>query len=226
MHHAQIRTATARTSPGSSARSGNNRIGITGVAQRVSLMSLAMLNQNGDGSIAGAVAAIDWAVKAKDAGVNLRVLSASWGGDGYSQALTDAIRRAARRASCSSPPRATRRSNIEQDPIYPCASGLPNVICVAASGGNDQLTSFSDFGPTHVDLAAPGEDIVSTVPPGVIPGCGDSLYCSLDGTSMAAPMVTGAAVLAVAARPGLSVTALRARLVHAVDTEPACRARS
>ncbi len=111
--------------------------------------------------------------------------------------------------------------DVEQQPVYPCNAGLANVICVAATTSTDTLTSFSDFGVTHVDLAAPGEGIVSTVPPGVIPGCGDSLYCSLDGTSMAAPMVSGAAVLAVAAQPVITVSALRSLLVGAVDRETA-----
>jgi subtilisin family serine protease len=198
---------------------GNNGIGITGVAQRVSLMSLTMLDHNGDGSIAGAIAAIDWAVQAKSAGVNLRVLSASWGGDGFSQGLTDAIQRAGAAGILFVTAAGNSSANVEQAPVYPCAAGLANVICVAATGGDDKLTSFSDFGATHVDLAAPGEGIVSTVPPGIIPGCGVSLYCSLDGTSMAAPMVSGAAVLALAAQPTLSMTALRSLLVHAVDPQ-------
>lgn len=196
---------------------GNNGIGITGVAPRVSLMSLAMLNQNGDGSIAGAIAAIDWAVKAKNRGVGIRVLSASWGGNGDSQGLTDAIRRAGAAGILFVAAAGNDGLNIDQRPVYPCAVGLPNVVCVAASRSNDQLAGFSDYGTSHVDLAAPGENIVSTVPRGVVPGCGQSLYCALDGTSMAAPMVSGAAVLAIAADPTVSVSALRARLVAAVD---------
>jgi subtilisin family serine protease len=198
---------------------GNNRIGITGVAPRVSLMSLAMLNRNGDGSIASAVAAIDWAIAAKQRGVNVRVLSASWGGSGYSQALADAITRANDAGILFVTAAGNSHLDVEQDPIFPCAYELANVVCVAATRGNDRLTSFSDYGATHVDLAAPGESIVSTVPPGVIPGCGQSLYCALDGTSMAAPMVSGAAVLAASADPTLTVATLRSRLVQAVVTK-------
>jgi subtilisin family serine protease len=199
---------------------GNNRTGITGVAPRVSLMSLAMLNRDGDGSIASAIAAINWAVTAKQRGVDVRVLSASWGGSGFSQGLADAITRAGNAGILFVAAAGNSHLDVEQDPIYPCAYELANVVCVAATRGNDRLTSFSDYGATHVDLAAPGESIVSTVPRGVIPGCGLSLYCALDGTSMAAPMVSGAAVLAVTADPTLTVGALRARLVQAVVTKP------
>jgi subtilisin family serine protease len=199
---------------------GDNGVGITGVAPRVSLMSLTMLNREGDGSIAGAIAAIDWAIKAKQRGIGVRVLSASWGGVGYSQGLTDAIQRAGDAGLLFVAAAGNSHLDVEQDPIYPCAVGLPNVVCVAASGNNDRLTAFSDFGATHVDLAAPGEHVVSTVPRGVIPGCGPGLYCALDGTSMAAPMVSGAAVLALAADPALSMTALRALLVQAVAPIP------
>ncbi|MGZ4803612.1 MAG: S8 family serine peptidase [Acidimicrobiia bacterium] len=196
---------------------GNNGIGITGVAPRVSLMSLAMLDSNGNGSIAGAIAAIDWAVSARQAGVGLRILSASWGGSGFSQALTDAIQRAGNAGILFVTAAGNSHVNVDQSPVYPCAAGLANEVCVASSSSSDQLSDFSDFGATHVDLAAPGEAVMSTVPPGVIPECGQALYCALDGTSMATPMVSGAAVLAVSADPTLSVAALRARLVQAVD---------
>ena len=196
---------------------GDNGIGITGVAPRVSLMSLVMLDSSGNGSIAGAIAAIDWAVSAKQAGAGLRILSASWGGAGFSQGLNDAITRAGDAGLLFVAAAGNSALNVDHDPFYPCAAGLANVVCVASTGSSDQLSSFSDYGTGHVDLAAPGENIVSTVPPGVLPGCGQSLYCSMDGTSMAAPMVTGAAVLALSADPSLSVAALRTRVVQAVD---------
>lgn len=199
---------------------GDNGVGITGVAPRVSLMSLTMLNREGDGSIAGAIAAIDWAVKAKQRGIGIRVLSASWGGSGYSQGLTDAIARAGTAGILFVTAAGNSSLDVERDPIYPCAVGLPNVICVAATGSNDRLAQFSDYGAVHVDLAAPGEDIVSTVPRGVVPGCGQSLYCALSGTSMATPMVSGAAALATAADPSLSMAALRTLLVQSVATKP------
>ncbi len=76
---------------------GNNGMGVIGVDPTVSIMGLKFLNSGGSGSTSGAIAAIDWAVKAKVAGVNVRVLSNSWGGGGYSQALKDEIDKAGAR---------------------------------------------------------------------------------------------------------------------------------
>jgi subtilisin family serine protease len=198
---------------------GNNGIGVTGVAPRVSLLALKMLDHNGDGSIVGAVEAIDWAISAKQAGVDIRVLSASWGGTVDSQALRAAIVRAGAAGMIFVTAAGNDGWNLEQHPEYPCAYTLANVICVAASAPDDSLAQFSDFGPTSVDLAAPGVSIVSTVPPGIL-GCA-GLYCAFDGTSMATPMVSGTAVLALASDPTLTVAQLRARLLGAVDPVPA-----
>lgn len=194
---------------------GNNGVGITGVAPRVSIMALKMLDANGDGSVAAAIEAIDWALAAKRAGVNLRVLSASWGGAGNSNALRLAIQRADDAGVLFVAASGNAAPSQVQDPVYPCDVGLANVVCVGASQSNDSLASFSHYG-SHVDLTAPGTGILSTVPSGITV-CGSSLYCTFDGTSMATPMVSGAAVLALAAVPGLSVTQLRAEVVQAVD---------
>jgi subtilisin family serine protease len=196
---------------------GDNSLGVVGVAPRVSLMALKMLDARGDGSIAGAVEAIDWALAAKAAGVDLRVLSASWGGGNNSQALTNAITRAGQAGVLFVAAAGNTIPANAGDPVYPCDSTASNVICVAASTPDDSVAGFSHWGP-QVDLAAPGVGILSTVPV-ALGGCG-GLYCSFDGTSMAAPMVTGAAVLALASIPTLSVTALRARLLAAVEPVP------
>jgi hypothetical protein len=103
---------------------------------------------------------------------------------------------------------------------YPCEDPSPNVICVAASNQLDSLASFSNYGATAVDLAAPGFHILSTVPPGFF-GCADPAYCEFDGTSMAAPMVSGAAVDIIAAEPTISVSDLRTRILQSVDTPAA-----
>ncbi len=79
-------------------------------------------------------------------------------------------------------------------PEYPAAEGVPGLIAVAASTRSDRLADFSTRG-SWVDLAAPGDRIVSSVP--------DNTYGTWSGTSMAAPLVAGTAALVRAAQPNL-----------------------
>ncbi|MEO6468640.1 MAG: S8 family serine peptidase, partial [Acidimicrobiia bacterium] len=210
---------------------GNNGKGGSGVAQRASLMSLKMLDSTGDGSIASAIEAIDFGLAAKASGVNLRVFQASWGSDAAllgpdgRAALHAAIGRANAAgvlfvAASGNGDAGQSGLNLDQNGVdlLPCEDTNPNVVCVGATTSFGQLATFSNYGATAVDLAAPGDHILSTVPRGV---CGQEDYCLFDGTSMAAPMVSGAAVDVLAAEPALNVTDLRTRLLASVDALPA-----
>ena len=207
---------------------GNNAKGVSGVAQRASLMSLKMLDNTGNGSIAAAIEAIDFGLAAKANGVNLRVLQASWGSDARllgadgRAALHDAIARANAAgvlfvAASGNGDVGQPGINLDQPGVdlLPCEDTNPNVVCVAATTSFGQLATFSNYGATAVDLAAPGDHILSTVPRGV---CGQEDYCLFDGTSMATPMVSGAAVDVLAAEPNLSMANLRTRLLASVDS--------
>ena len=220
---------------------GDNGRGVTGVAQQVSIMPLRMLyhvepvpdcvhSSCATGSVADAVKAIDWALAAKSQGVNLRVLQASWGASTSSVALSQAIARANAAgvlfvAAAGNGELVTGTDTLVPVDLdapgkneYPCEDASPNVICVAATNQLDALASFSNYGATAVDIAAPGFNIMSTVPTGMIVGCADPSYCQFSGTSMAAPMVSGAAVDILAAEPALNVADLRARILTSVDT--------
>lgn len=210
---------------------GGNGIGITGVAPEVSLMELRMLRRNpvpgmpATGSVADAVEAIDWALDAKASGVNLRVLQASWGAvfpdDPSAAPLRDAIARARDAGVLFVAAAGNSGQDLDGLGLYPCSFDLDNVICVAATTHAGELASFSDYGIGSVDLAAPGEGIVSTVPPGMLPECEpDASYCALDGTSMSTPFVSGGAAMVVTAEPALGLAALRARILGAVIPLP------
>src|SRR5260370_38390701 len=89
------------------------------------------------------------------------------------------------------------RSTNDRAPHYPASLNLGNVISVAALNRNDELASFSNYGPKSVHLAAPGAEILSTWLRGG--------FEEHSGTSMAAPMVAGVAALILSQEPGLSV---------------------
>ena len=103
--------------------------------------------------------------------------------------------------------------NIDQNPVYPASLPYDNIITVANLIFNGKLDRSSNFGPASVDIAAPGTFILSTIP--------DKSYAFMSGTSMAAPMVAGAAAMLYSARPELSLQDVRNILitsVHKLDT--------
>jgi PKD repeat protein len=183
---------------------GNNGAGVAGVAWRVKLMGLKFLDSNGSGSSSNAIKCIDYAI-AKGA----HILSNSWGGGGYSQALYDAINRA--RTAGIIFVAAAGNSNADTDAatFYPAGYRLSNVVAVASTDNKDLRSSFSNYGYATTHLGAPGSSIYSTYP--------NNSYNSISGTSMATPHVSGALALLKAHEPGFSMSELIARLLTSTD---------
>ena len=98
--------------------------------------------------------------------------------------------------------------NIDAHPVYPASFPYDNIITVGNLLFNGHLDESSNYGQTNVDLAAPGTYILSTVPA--------DTYAYMTGTSMAAPMVTGAAALLYSGRPDLSLSDVRTALLSSV----------
>jgi hypothetical protein len=199
---------------------GNNGIGVAGIAWTTRLMPIRILDNNGDGSIGAAVAGINFAIAARQAGADVRVLNASWGDDGTqppSTALRDAIKQAGANGMLFVTAAGNAAANLDSAPEYPCSFKLATELCVAATTDDpaDTLAPFSGYGATTVDLAAPGVDIVSTYPPAL----GGS-YAMESGTSMATPHVSGAAALMLASQCR-SVSAVKAALRSSVAVIPA-----
>jgi subtilisin family serine protease len=166
---------------GTIAAHGNNSNGITGVMWQAKIMPLRFLGISGSGTTADAVSAILYA-NAKGA----HVINNSWGGSGYSQALKDAIDASNAVVVCAA---GNSSSNNDTSSFYPAGYESANVISVAATDSRDNLASFSNFGKTSVDLAAPGLNIYSTIP---VIGYGSpvTLYEeTFDGASGALPLL-------------------------------------
>ncbi|MGH2978171.1 MAG: S8 family peptidase [Solirubrobacterales bacterium] len=190
---------------------GNNSVGISGINWEAQVMGLKFLDGNGEGNTADAANAIDYAV---DHGA--RVINASWGGPAFSLALYSAIRRAHEHGVLFVAASGNDGMNADSSPDYPAAFDLPNIISVAATDRSDRLLDFSNYGAKSVDLAAPGDDIYSTVPPVSDP----SGYAAFSGTSMAAPFVAGAAALYLSKFPQATADQVRAALLNTVDRLP------
>jgi uncharacterized repeat protein (TIGR01451 family) len=191
---------------------GNNGIGVAGVNWTTSIMALKFLDQTNHGTIANAIVAIDFAIQAKIGGVNLRVLNNSWGGSGNSNALRDVIQEANDHDILFVIAAMNDAVNLDVLPTYPASFNLPNTITVAAIDNRDALTSFSNYGPHSVHLAAPGFIVLSTMP-------GNS-YAYADGTSMACPHVSGVAALILANAPGRTTAQVKSAILDTVDPVP------
>jgi len=198
------------------AECGNNA-GVCGVNWKTQIMPLKFTNAGGFGYVADAVKAINYAIDRKRAGVNLRVINASWGLSQPSRALEDVIRKAYEAGIFFVAASGSTNSDNDTSQRYPAGYSLGNIISVAATDRSDALAQFSNYGAKSVDLAAPGKDILTTV-------LGND-YEQHSGTSMAAAFVTGVAALALSARPELSVDELRSLLLRSVDTVSGLRGK-
>jgi subtilisin family serine protease len=188
---------------------GNNNFGIAGINWNVQIMPLKFLSAGGSGTTKDAIEAINYVIDRKQKGVNVRIISASWGSTQKSKALEDAIGRAGDEGIMFIAAAGNNGDDSDKRPHYPAGYNLPNVISVAALDRNDKLASFSNYGAKSVHIAAPGKEILST-------WLNNEFYVA-SGTSMATPEVSGVAALILSTNPKMSVKELRARLFASVD---------
>ncbi len=187
---------------------GNNGLGVVGVCWQVKIIALKCLDAEGSGDTADAITAIGYAI---DQGA--RVINASWGGGPYSSALQAAIAAAGSAGIAFVAAAGNDGADNDVTPHYPASYTLPNIIAVMATDRNDARSVWggnaSCFGLTSVDLGAPGTAISSTV-------LGSS-YALANGTSMAAPYVSGACALLWSVNSSLTVADVKSALLSTVD---------
>lgn len=186
---------------------GNNGVGITGVTWKTSIMPVRIFGDNG--AAAGETAVADAIRYSADNGAVIS--NNSWGGAGYSQTLHDAIAYAGEQGQIVVVAAGNEAINNDYSSrrSYPASFDLPNVVSVASSSTTGVLSYYSNWGTGSVDLAAPGENVLSTLP--------GNRYGYQSGTSMAAPHVTGALALLLSSRPSLSAANAIARLTGGAD---------
>jgi subtilisin family serine protease len=180
---------------------GNNGVGVAGVNWNVKIMAVKFLDSTGRGYTSDAISAIQYANSH-----GAQVISNSWGGDGYSQSLKDAIDASPTVVICAA---GNDGKDTDTSPNYPSAYTSSNIIAVAATDDNDALAAFSNYGATSVDVAAPGVLIYSTYP--------GNRYVNMSGTSMATPHVAGVTALVKAAVPSYTVAQIKAVILNGVD---------
>lgn len=187
---------------------GDNGIGVAGVNWNVQIMTLKFLcGSAGVGATSNAIAALNYALSK-----GVKLSNNSWGGGGVSAGLSNAISNAQAQGHIFVAAAGNSGVNTDLNPHYPSALPNDNIIAVAALNRGDGLASFSNFGLDTVDLAAPGVEIKSTTP--------GNNFSTFNGTSMAAPHVTGVAALLWGHLPQLSASQVIARIIDSGDFAP------
>jgi subtilisin family serine protease len=185
---------------------GDNNVGVTGINFQIQMTGLRFLDANGSGTISNAIKATDYFTDLKTRGLNgpdnFLATNNSWGGGGANTGLSGAISRADQAGILFVAAAGNSSTNVES---YPAAYTQNNVISVAALTSTGGLASYSNYGSTWVDLGAPGSGIYSTLLNGT--------YGTFNGTSMAAPHVTGAAGLLATMFPAASAAQIKAALL-------------
>jgi subtilisin family serine protease len=194
---------------------GNNSIGVCGVAWQVQMMACKCLS-GGTGSDSTVTACIDYALAN-----GAKIINASFDSPTPSLAVSNAIVAAQAAGVIWVASAGNNTYNVEVNPSYPTCYGIDNIVSVAYTTRTDALGGFSNYGATHVALAAPGDQIYSTFsysdtsyyPP-------SNLGLNLAGTSFSAPYVSGACALLMAQYPADSYQQTITRLLTSTDPLP------
>src|SRR4051812_41073491 len=181
------------------ARAGN-AIGGSGLAPGAQLMIVKVLDSHRAGTAAGLAEGIRYALAH-----GATIINTSVNGDGTNKQLQDALHAADAAGALIVASAGNDGRDLDTNPSYPASYTDPSIVSVASVGPIGILSSFSNYGATSVDIAAPGEDILSTAYNGD--------YELRSGTSMSAPFVTATLALMQGAQPGLGGPALKAALL-------------
>src|SRR5687768_11897012 len=183
----------------------HNSDGVAGVCPSCTVLAGKILNDSGVGSSSGLANGINWAVSNGAKVINMSV------GVRASRTLETAVNNAWSKGVVLV---AAAGNGGNQTKIYP--AGYPNVIAVATTDNKDAKASWSTYGASWVDIAAPGVNVYSTFPnhPFYLakPNNRSLNYDVGNGTSMSAPIVAGVAALAWSSNPGATHTSIRAKV--------------
>lgn len=177
---------------------------VEGMAPEAQLIPAQFITDDGGGSLGDAVLALQYS-----ASRGAKIINASWGGAPCVSSLRNAFQELEKKGILVVVAAGNDGRDVDVYPEFPASFNLSNQITVAASSVSDFMTSWSNSGFNFVHLAAPGDKILSTVP-------GNST-AYMDGTSMAAPFVTGAAALLWSAKPQATAAQIKSAILQSVD---------
>ena len=187
---------------GTIAAEGNNGRGIVGVQWHAQVLPVKIFHDRGLTTTDAILRGLEYAKKR-----GAVITSNSWGGPQPSQAIRQAF--ASFPSALHVAAAGNDGRNTDTKPTYPADYDLPNILTVGAGNSSDSPSWFTNFGRQSVDIFAPGEDILSTVPGGG--------YGVKSGTSMATPHVSGAAGLVATVYPEAGPAELKDRLLYSSD---------
>ncbi len=180
---------------------------VEGVAPLAQIIPAQFIGNDGGGSLGDAVLALQYS-----ANRGAKIINASWGGAPCVASLREAFKVLESKGILIMVAAGNDGRDIDAYPEFPASFSFSNQITVAASSMTGFMTSWSNRGFGLVNLAAPGETILSTVPGGGV--------AYMDGTSMATPFVSGAAALIWSDRPQATAQQVRKALLSSVDVTP------
>jgi len=186
----------------------DNGAGIAGVAPKAKVMPLKVF-KDGQAYTSDILEAIEYA---KTNGV--KIVNCSWGSSEYNQALREAIADSEILFACAA---GNNGANVQQSPVYPACFGVSNIISVASINISGGLSSFSNYSNSLVDIAAPGEEIKSTIP--------DNQYSKKNGTSIAVAFVSGEAALVLSKSKEAATKDIKNRIIDNADKTAALESK-
>ena len=176
----------------------NSKAGTAGVAQNVQIMAVRYYDETAPGKVnlANTIKALHYAI---DNGA--KIINYSGGGPEYSEEEFQAMKKAEQKGVLIVAAAGNDHNNTDSvaNHYYPAAyklRGLKNLITVASIDSENKLLPSSNWGVQTVDVAAPGDAILSTIPGG--------LHGKMTGTSQATAFVSGIAALILSQQPGLT----------------------
>jgi subtilisin family serine protease len=189
----------------------NPKIGVSGVAQAVSIMSVKYYADTNTGAVnlKNTVRAIEWAVNN-----GAKIINYSGGGPEFAEDEYLALKKAEAKGVLVVAAAGNERpdTDLPENYYYPSAYRLTNIISVAATDIGNHLIRSSNWGKTKVDVTAPGENIFSTLPNG--------RYGFMTGTSQATAFVSGIAALLLSKDPSLTPQRIKEIIKASVDSFP------